>query len=704
MGKDMERKGKVMKQKGLVNQTKRICFSVLTLMLLWSISIFAYASEENREYIPELQALLPDEPVESTLEDEIFRGRVNLPDVYDSREEGIITPVKQQGIYGTCWAFSALSMLESSALRQNIMSGQEADLSERHLAYYTFYPVAEELGGTWGDRTIYTRNDMSFLDLGGNVNMAGRTLAGWQGAVVEEEAPYAQILQRLPADVQTAYKNDRIHLKNNFIINKGDMDLIKESIMKYGSASISYYSSSAYFNSAENSQYCPGSVSANHAVTLVGWDDNYPAEKFSIKPDRNGAWLVKNSWGDEWGNDGYFWLSYSDRSIGTNVYVMEADSADNYDNNYQYDGTILDDIVFAGMEETRIANVFQTRANPYGAEEIKAISFAPYTVNLEYSIQIYSDLMDKNDPESGTPALTVPQSGMTQSAGYYTISLEETVVLPEGRDFSVVITLKKPGNEIRLYTEGTKAIGGGAIQSVAAAGEGESFLFEGRAWADYGRENSRNLRIKAFTDNVSQDKLPVPTQTPTPEPLPFRDVNLNDWNYEYVEYVYLKSIMIGVTNNQFKPGIPLTRSMFATILYRLESCPEVVYKNRFPDVPAGTWYSDAVEWTVNQRIADGFPDGRFGPDENITREQMAKMLHRYAQLKENYVSGSTNLSGFKDAKEVGGWALEGIKWAVGTGIINGAVENHAYYLKPHAYASRAECAAMIKRFMEQYAL
>ncbi len=726
---------------------RKIYLAVLMLMLCLSISILSYASEPDNgenEYDLRENELLEEDPVESVTED--GGGELQLfgmlPEKYDARQAGIITSVKQQGAYGTCWAFSALSMLESSSITQGILSKEDADLSERHLAYYTFYPVQEVLGGTGGDRTVFTRGDMSFLNLGGNVSMASHCLAGWQGAVLEAEAPYEKVLERLPADIQTAYEKDRIHLKNTFIFHRDDRDLIKRAIIDYGSASISYASSSAYYNKLTFAQYCPDKSGADHAVTLIGWDDNFPADNFSIKPAHNGAWLVKNSWGNDWGDDGYFWLSYDDKTIGTNVYAMEADEAVNYDNNYQYDGTILDDIVLAGTGEVKLANVFRASANPTGAEELMAISFFPYTVNLQYGIQVYCDLKDLSDPESGTPMLSEPQDGQTRSAGYYTAALDETVVLPEGQSFSVVITLRKPGEPIYVYTDATRTIGGGAIQSIASAGERESFVTNNGVWSDYGRANNKNMRIKAFTDNIYGEGAPSPVPTVVPRPLPsvtpsptttpvptpdatpgispkpsptsavpdsfpFRDVARieGNWKYESVKFVYERNIMVGADREEFRPDAPLTRAMFAAILYRVEGNPYVAdYEQKFSDVKSGKWYSNAVTWAHNQGIVAGFSDGSFRPDAYITREQMARMLHQYMDGKKYGTNVYGELDRFADAESVSGWAVQDMRWAVGMEVIHGMSSNGISYLKPKACATRAECAAMMRSFMIKYGL
>lgn len=196
---------------------------------------------------------------------------------------------------------------------------------------------------------------------------------------------------------------------------------------------------------------------------------------------------------------------------------------------------------------------------------------------------------------------------------------------------------------------------------------------------------------------------PMPTQNPSG--FPFADVHKDDWCYESVKYVYENNIMngFGVTT-QFAPSELMNRGMFATVLYRMAGEPPVAFENRFPDVKDGIYYSKAVIWAYNEGIVDGLGDGRlFGPEDHITREQMAKMLREYGRDQGYAVVETDDLSGFPDNAEVSGWAVDYMSWAVGSGMINGKAVGDKNYLEPLGNASRAECAAMLARFMKKYA-
>ena len=185
---------------------------------------------------------------------------------------------------------------------------------------------------------------------------------------------------------------------------------------------------------------------------------------------------------------------------------------------------------------------------------------------------------------------------------------------------------------------------------------------------------------------------------------PFIDlaVKPGNWKYEAVKYVYENGIMTGTKSNEFAPDEPLDRAMFATMLYRMAGQPTVTYTNKYPDVPEGKWYSNAVMWASEKGIVNGYSDGRFGTKDYITREQIAKMLMEYGRVQGYYVGQRADFSTFADAGKVSGWANDYMKWAVGSGMIGGSLKDGKYYLNPKGNATRAESATMLKRFMEKY--
>ena len=191
------------------------------------------------------------------------------------------------------------------------------------------------------------------------------------------------------------------------------------------------------------------------------------------------------------------------------------------------------------------------------------------------------------------------------------------------------------------------------------------------------------------------------TVTVKEQVLPFTDVKTNAWFYQSVRYVFDKGIMTGTTSSTFAPYEPLARAQFAIMLHRLNGAPKMEYTKNFPDVKANEWFTDAVLWAHDAGIITGYSNtGRFGPADNINREQLAVMLYRYAKYKGYSTSQRASLGSFSDASKVNGFAKEAMQWAVGAGIISG--KNNETKLDPQGNATRAECATIIMRFMEQF--
>ena len=182
--------------------------------------------------------------------------------------------------------------------------------------------------------------------------------------------------------------------------------------------------------------------------------------------------------------------------------------------------------------------------------------------------------------------------------------------------------------------------------------------------------------------------------------MPFVDVAENDWFYDSVRYVYDNGLMEGTSATTFAPTLTTTRSMVTTILWRAEGQPQTDNTVSYPDVEADTWYTEAICWGTEEGIVKGYGDGNFGPNDLITREQFATILYRYAQYKGYDVSASDDLSAFPDADQTGSWAVDAVKWAVGSGLLNG---KDGGLLDPLGVASRAEVATILMRFMENIA-
>ena len=182
------------------------------------------------------------------------------------------------------------------------------------------------------------------------------------------------------------------------------------------------------------------------------------------------------------------------------------------------------------------------------------------------------------------------------------------------------------------------------------------------------------------------------------EGLPFTDVTSGDWFYDAVAYVYDKGMMEGTTDTTFAPAMNLTRSMIAQVLYNLEERPEAPGAAGFPDVAAGAWYADAVNWAAARGIVKGYDTGAFGPEDSVTREQLAAILYRYAQAKGyDTTQGGMAVREFSDSASISDWAQEAMAWAVNAQVLSGKGNG---VLDPQGTATRAEVAQMLMNFGE----
>lgn len=198
------------------------------------------------------------------------------------------------------------------------------------------------------------------------------------------------------------------------------------------------------------------------------------------------------------------------------------------------------------------------------------------------------------------------------------------------------------------------------------------------------------------------DKLTVSTRievTFTNGKLPFTDVRESDWFYDDVVFAYENGLFSGTSDTTFSPNTSMTRAMLVTVLYRLEGQPAVNGRSGFSDVQYNGYYEDAVTWAADNGIVNGTSTSTFSPNVNVTREQMAAILYRYAQYKKYNTAASSSLNGFTDQASVSGYATASLEWAVAEKLVNGS----AGKLMPTGNATRAQVAAILHRFVENVA-
>lgn len=273
--------------------------------------------------------------------------------------------------------------------------------------------------------------------------------------------------------------------------------------MEYGAAALAHNAGNAYYDSTNNSYYCPDSVTINHSVTLVGWDDDYPKDNFKTEPSSDGAWLIKNSWGSGWGADGYYWLSYEDYSIENSIYFFDCtESGDAPQNCYQYDGGYISATYsnLSSPENITISNVFTATEE---TEILEAVSFYTNQPDTDYEVQIYTGLSSEytNPTTGGSKVYNVPLAGTETYAGYHTVALPKVIPLEKGTIFSVVVyqNLNANSTETKIKTSVDYSNDTLYFSTAVQAGSKQSYLSydNGTSWT---APLSYNLRIKAFTD------------------------------------------------------------------------------------------------------------------------------------------------------------------------------------------------------------
>ncbi len=204
--------------------------------------------------------------------------------------------------------------------------------------------------------------------------------------------------------------------------------------------------------------------------------------------------------------------------------------------------------------------------------------------------------------------------------------------------------------------------------------------------------------ITAFSDSgcAAEGIWKTDATGTAPEDLPFKDVTYGDWYYDAVKFVEEYGLFNGVSANEFEPDTAMSRAMLVTVLYRLAGEPEITGTTPFTDVNPDAWYMPGVLWAYQTGIVNGSTETTFSPDDNVTREQIAVMLYRYASYYEYDVSDREVLSGFPDWEKVDSYAEDALSWAVAIGLIRGNTDGT---LNPVGDATRAEVATMLQRFV-----
>ena len=436
-----------------VSEADRICMNTadggILVSVSWLADFFDYTYEwsddDTAAYLKAPKAMAP-----------------LLPESYDLRSADKVSAVRNQGSWGTCWAFAALSAVESALLPEEAWQ-----FSADHLVHHHGFKID--------------------INDGGDYNMALAYMASWRGPVTEEADPYDD--GESPDGLQSA-----VHLQDAIILKERDAEQIKHLIYSCGAVQSAIYSRpdfqeiSRYYNAGTAAYYYPLKQECNHDITIIGWDDNYPKENFTGQPEHDGAYICKNSWGASFGKDGYFYISYDDPNIGIyGIAYTGIESADNYDTVLQSDILGWTGSIGYNDPEAWFANVFTAESDA----DVCAASFYATDPDTWYDIYLVKDFSDADSLNSRQ----LLQSGYLPDKGYFTVPFDQPEIVDAGESFAIIVHIRTRDSVHPVAIE----YPANEVTQTADLTDGEAYMsFNGSAWSSMEQEAHCNACLKAF--------------------------------------------------------------------------------------------------------------------------------------------------------------------------------------------------------------
>ncbi|MBR2715481.1 MAG: hypothetical protein IKB73_04665 [Ruminococcus sp.] len=446
---------------------RRITTAVLVVVLLSVLStsvLGAQIDTAKTNASSDVSLLAADFEISGTK----LESDVTLPSFYSSKDLGYTTPVRNQ-IYNTCWAYSAMSTLETTLIKQGLPAPLFAPMHLNH------WGVVEEDGKGWNRG--YTGGGYSFITLG--------YLTSWQGPLLESDYP-----ENTPVTdfaTLTASSDKQVAVDGLIYLDTGDIETVKTAVYEYGALVGNYHVNENYYNSLNDAYFCnePGIQTSKlngHAISIVGWDDSFSKENFneSARPENDGAWLCKNSWGENWGDEGYYWISYEDEYLfdtrfGHSYAFNDISLFDKTKTLYQNEvyGATYQFEYISNQDSLTYINVFDADEN---YDTIEKVNFE--TVSHDAKYNIYSiPLENDGTPEKDKAKWLNIASGIVPYQGYISVDTEDFKV--ETEKFAIGVELIKNNGSNNSIGVGEWLTSGGNPIFLPHSDYGQSYLFYG---------------------------------------------------------------------------------------------------------------------------------------------------------------------------------------------------------------------------------